>query len=201
MHRLGQTSSGWAKTIQLMDKRSDTISPNLFDFTDSKNICYQNLYNGFEQYCDTFDEPLHLCGLSLGAILALNYTAIHPEKISSLVLIGAQYKMPKNLLKFQNLIFSIMPNSYFEKLGFNKKDFIGLSKSMMDLNFQPHLAQIHCKTLILCGDKDRANKSAALSLHNQIENSSFYIIPNSGHEVNTDSPAALAEQLNSFYMG
>ncbi len=36
------------------------------------------------------------------------------------------YKMPKKLLKFQNLIFRFMPQSGFEQMGFGKKDFLKL---------------------------------------------------------------------------
>ena len=31
-----------------------------------------------------------------------------------------QYKMPKKLLKVQNMLFHLMPNSAFSKMGFKK---------------------------------------------------------------------------------
>ena len=42
-------------------------------------------------------------------------------------------------------------------MGFGKKDFISLSKSMMDLDFQKDLEKINCRVLVLCGEKDKAN--------------------------------------------
>ena len=75
-----------------------------------------------------FQEPLHLCGLSLGGILALHYATVNPDKVASLVLIGAQYKMPKKLLKVQNTVFHILPNSLFQKQGISKQDMISLTK-------------------------------------------------------------------------
>ena len=57
------------------------------------------------------------------AVLALNYAIDHPDKVKALVLIAAQYKMPRKLLKVQNMLFHLMPNSAFKKMGFKKADF------------------------------------------------------------------------------
>jgi hypothetical protein len=38
-----------------------------------------------------------------------------------MVLIGAQCKMPKGLLKIQNTVFQFMPESSFHNLGLSKK--------------------------------------------------------------------------------
>lgn len=56
------------------------------------------------------------------AVLALNYAIDHPDKVKALVLIAAQYKMPRKLLKVQNMLFHLMPNSAFDKMGFKKAD-------------------------------------------------------------------------------
>ena len=77
-------------------------------------------------------------------------------KVNSLVLIAAQYKMPKGLFKFQNFIFGFMPAKMFEETGFSKKDFITLSKTMMDIDFSNTLDSVSCLVLLLCGEKDKA---------------------------------------------
>ncbi len=71
---------------------------------------------------------MDLCGLSLGGVLALQYTIEHPEKVNSLVLIAAQYKMPAKLLKPQNSFFRFMPKSSFQQTGFGKREFMELCK-------------------------------------------------------------------------
>lgn len=85
----------------------------------------------------------------MGGVLALNYAIENPTKVNSLVLIEAQYKMPKNLLKFQNFIFGFMPAKMFEETGFGKKDFITLSKTMMDIDFSNTLDNVSCSVLLL----------------------------------------------------
>lgn len=73
-----------------------------------------------EQRYSEVKEPLRICGLSLGALLAIDFAIRHEEKVDSLVLIGAQYKVPSLLIDFQNLIFRCMPNKVFESMGLPK---------------------------------------------------------------------------------
>ncbi len=143
-------------------------------------------------------EPVILCGISLGAVLALNYAINHTEKVKSLILIAPQYKMPKLLLKLQNIIFRIMPENSFLSTGMEKKDIIRLTNSMMKLDFQDNLGNILCPTLIICGKKDSANIKAAKKLVNLISNAKFIVIDNAGHEINMIAPHRLAAEINLF---
>lgn len=199
LYGLGQTSSSWNETIQTLNKDWNIFCPDLSDWILGKQPCYDTLYKAFEKYCEQFDDTLCLVGLSLGGILAMQYSIEHSEKVKSLVLIGTQYKMPKRLLKLQNVLFHLMPDSEFSKMGFQKSDFISLCKSMMDLDFSHHLKDIRCKVLVVCGEKDKANKSASLQLAELIPDAEFITISGAGHEVNIDCPSELSENLNNFF--
>ena len=122
VHGLGQTSDSWTKTIDILQTTDYSLCPNLPDLVHSKEVTYDNLYAAFSDYCNQYDEPIDLCGLSLGGVLALNYAIQYPKKVRSLVLIATQYKMPKKLLKFQNLLFRFMPKSMFQQMGFRKAE-------------------------------------------------------------------------------
>ena len=73
-----------------------------------------------------------------------------------------------------------------------KKDFIQLTNSMLDLDFSKRLKDIACPALIICGGKDRANKKAAKTLFKSISNAEFHLIEEIGHEVNIEAPELLA---------
>ncbi len=199
IHGLGQDASSWNHTLSNMKEIDDAISLELSSFLREKDSTYENLYSDFSAYCNSIPGQLHLCGLSLGAILALNYAIDYPEKIKSLVLIGAQYVMPKTLLKLQNIIFRFIPDSYFPKTGLKKKDFIRLTNSMQNLNFSSRLKDISCDTLIICGERDTVNKSAAKGLAENITKAEITFIEKAGHEVNKEAPQKLAEVMKGFY--
>lgn len=199
IHGLGQNASSWNQPLSYLAKHRRVTCPDLSKMLYEKEATYKNLYNSFIQHCEQINHPLHLCGLSLGGILALNYAIDYPEKVESLVLLGTQYNMPRLLLKFQNIIFRFLPKSSFDQLGFNKNDFIKLTNSMLDLNFTSHLNNISCAALIVCGEKDYANKSASKALVKRIPKAELQFIPSAGHELNTQAPQKLAQTLETFY--
>lgn len=120
VHGLGQTSDSWTKTIDILQTTDYSLCPNLPDLVHSKEVTYDNLYAAFSDYCNQYDEPIDLCGLSLGGVLALNYAIQYPKKVRSLVLIATQYKMPKKLLNFKIFSLDLCLNPCFNKWDLEK---------------------------------------------------------------------------------
>lgn len=77
IHGLGQTAGAWNKTTELLPQE-DVLCPELSAFIGGGS--YGELYSGFSRYLDELGQPLFLCGLSLGAVLALNYAADVPAR-------------------------------------------------------------------------------------------------------------------------
>lgn len=191
LHGLGQTPSDWEKVIRLLPCL-DYDRPNLFDLGKSRSD-YQDILEGLEQRLNSCKEDLCLCGISLGAILALDYALRHKDKVKTIILIAAQYKMPKMILDFQNIVFSLMPEASFKSIGMTKKQTKELIHSMRDLNFGDRLASICCPAQIVCGKKDHANLKASEKLSKLIPNAHLHIISDTGHEVNTLAPDIVAD--------
>jgi len=199
LHGLGQSAANWDQAVKEFGKTADILCPELSEWLEPGRACYGSLYNGLEQYCARLEGSLNLCGLSLGGILALQYGIEHPDRVDSLVLIGTQYVMPKRLLKLQNALFHLMPKGVFRGMGFEKRDFIDLSRSMMDLDFRADLKQVSCPVLIVCGGKDGANKEASVEMEEQIPGARLILIPGAGHEVNRDAPEELGYLISGFW--
>ena len=70
---------------------------------------------------------------------------------------------------------------------------------MAELDFSMELGSITCPTLVICGEKDTANKKASEELAERIRGASLSLIPGSGHEVNQQAPKWLAEALDDFW--
>lgn len=123
VHGLGQLSSSWLPVLSHLPANIPADCPDLTSLLACQEITYPGLYQAFSDYCDQQNSPLYLCGLSLGAVLSLNYTVEHPQKVKSLILIAPQYKMPRLLLSFQNVIFRLLPKRFFQTMSFRKKRF------------------------------------------------------------------------------
>ena len=200
VHGSGHKATSWEKTISYMTNNEDIVCPNLSSILEGKEASYENLCSSFVKYCNEFDGQIHLCGLSLGGILALNFALDFPQKVKTLVLIGTPYKVPKVAFSFQNIIFRFLPKSIFETMAFDKKNTFALGDTMKNLDFSDRVKNIKCPTLILCGKKDSANMKSADYLSQSIRSAELKIIENTGHVVNEENPKALADILNEYYL-
>ena len=199
IHGSGHKAASWNKTVSRLDCRGDVLCPELSSLLMGKEASYPNLRAAFGAYCAQAGGPVHLCGLSLGGILALDYTLEHPEAVKTLVLIGTPHKVPKAAFALQNVVFRLLPQSTFASMAFDKKNTFALGNSMRDLDFSGRVQKIRCPTLILCGEKDRANIQSARFLSQNIKGAQLQLITQTGHVVNEENPGALAERLNEFY--
>ncbi len=199
IHGSGHKATSWNETVSYMLNDEEILYPNLSNILGDKEASYANLYSSFTEYCNRMDGELHLCGISLGGILVLNYAIDFPHKVKSLVLIGAPHKIPKILFGIQNIIFRFLPKSIFKTMAFDKKKTFALGNSMKNLDFSGQVNNIKCPTLIICGKKDNANIKSAYYFSKNIENSELKIIENTGHVVNEESPELLAKILNEYY--
>ena len=195
----GHKASSWQKTISFLDHQEDSLCPDLSAILNGREASFPNLRAAFAQYCARAGVPVHLCGLSLGGILALDYALDHPENVKTLVLIGTPHKVPKFAFALQNVAFRFLPKSTFASMAFDKRDTFALGNSMKDLDFSGQLGDLRCPTLILCGEKDSANLKSARFLAGHIPGAELQVIGNTGHVVNEENPRGLAKRLNEFY--
>ena len=199
IHGSGHKAASWNETVSRLDCRGDVLCPELSSLLLGKEASYPNLRAAFGAYCAQAGGPVHLCGLSLGGILALDYTLEHPEAVKTLVLIGTPHKVPKAAFALQNVVFRLLPQSTFASMAFDKKNTFALGNSMRDLDFSGRVSAVQCPTLILCGEKDRANIQSAQFLSQNIKGAQLQLIAQTGHVVNEENPGALAKRLNEFY--
>ena len=105
---LGQTPGVWDGVRRCLPELKDVRCPSLSGGT------YPALYDALEADCQALEAPFRLCGLSLGAVLALDYAARNPHHVASLVLIAPRYRMPRRLLEIQDRIFALLPDAAWE---------------------------------------------------------------------------------------
>lgn len=199
IHGSGHKSSSWNEVVKNMHYNEDILCPDLSSILNGKEASYSNLYSSFIDYCNKIEGEIDLCGLSLGGILALNYAIEYPGKVKSLVLIGTPYKVPKFMFRIQNIIFRLLPKSTFKGMVFNKKDTFILGNTMKELDFSNNVQVIICPTLIICGEKDKANMKSAHFLSENIKGSEWKIIKETGHVVNEENPKELASVISEYW--
>lgn len=199
VHGSGHRADSWKATIECMQGGEDILCPDLRDILGGKDATYDNLRAAFADYCAGIEGKLHLCGLSLGGVFALEYALAHPERVASLALIGTPCKVPKLAFAFQSVVFRFMPESAFAGMAFDKKDTAALNDTLKHLDFTGRVEKLTCPTLIAIGEKDGANRKSAEYMAAHIPGARLEVIGGSGHVVSEDNPETLARLLDAWY--
>ncbi|WP_156299563.1 alpha/beta fold hydrolase [Streptobacillus canis] len=196
IHGIGQSNAAWDEMKPHILGEAKYL--NLLNFDEESDDIYQELYNMLCKECNKEDGDVHLCGISLGGVMAMQYAIDFPQKVKSLILINTPYKIPVLLLKLQKLIFQCTPSIFFNK-GFSKKNSIKLISRIIEKNSWEEIKNIKAKILIIYGDKDKINKKFAIRLFKETLNSKIVKIENANHEINVEQPMKLLEEINIFW--
>ena len=198
LHGLGQTEEDWEDVTNSLDIESLTIP--LFSSTDDDAIItIPSIYSSISKQLNVIDEPFYLFGLSLGGLLTLMYTIENKNLLlKGIIVSGAIYKpIPKTIILLQSIVFKLLPRHHFTDIGLTKSQMIQLITSVsVDLTNQ--LKNVVLPTLVICGEKDKANLTASRQIHNLIVESKLVIIPNGKHELNKSSSDKLSQTINSY---
>ena len=87
-------------------------------------------------------EQAHVCGLSLGAMIALQLALDHPKRVRSLALAAGQVKPPRVLMSVQSAVMRMLPSSVFEKQGAAKEVMLPVLRAVSRVDFSAHLASL-----------------------------------------------------------
>lgn len=143
-------------------------------------------------------DVVHVCGLSLGAMVAVQLTVDHPERVASLVLSGGQVRPPRALMAAQSVLMRLLPARLVAPDGTSKARVIAVLHEVARMDFRARLAGITVPTLVVCGSKDLPNLPAARALAAGIPGARLQIIDGARHEINTEDPDAFSAVLAQF---
>jgi pimeloyl-ACP methyl ester carboxylesterase len=136
-------------------------------------------------------KKIKAIGLSYGGLVLLQLASEHPDKLESMVLIGAShhYSGGDNSDRVNKFSFEKLPSSFVQQL--QKIHYHGDAqiKAMFDpnLNYKislkdEDLKRINSRALIINGDHDEImGVNGAFALHKHLPNSDLWIVPNAGH--------------------
>jgi 3-oxoadipate enol-lactonase len=200
LHGLGTGPSGWSPQIEAFSG-TEVIAPS---------------HVAAEGMLDRLDPPFDVCGLSLGALVALRYAGERPERVRRLVVCAGFARLPPHLRLLQlalAMVVRALPSSLVRR---------GLVSAVPEAHRQKardETAWIDARqasrimragasyrlerlppmpTLVLCGDRDRVNLGLSRKLAEALPNATFATVPNAGHVANLDNPEAFNALLRDF---
>lgn len=204
VHGLGEAPGSWDRQIELLPDGFTGLAVDVYGLLRSREQSFS-----FEAAADAIKTELdrhelskvHLCGLSLGAMIALQISLDSPARVASLTLAAGQVKPPAALMGLQKLVMQILPERLVAMEGVSKATVLDTVRAAGRADFSERLAELAVPTLVLCGSKDRANLPASRSLSAGIPGAIFRLIPGAGHQSQLDKPTECADALGGFLAG
>ncbi|WP_038109041.1 alpha/beta hydrolase, partial [Varibaculum cambriense] len=137
-------------------------------------------------------EPVHLAGLSLGAVIALKIALTYPDKVSSLFVSAPQAKPPKMLMGLQKMLMRVLPTKWVCPPQLSKPELLSILDSLKGLDLTSQLPTLSMPVTVVCGSKDKANLPAARKIAGLIPAAHLEVIQGAGHQWHATHPQLFA---------
>jgi len=134
----------------------------------------------------------------LGAMVALQCAADHPERVGRLVLSGALLLPGRMALTLQKAAIRMMPASRIAQTGATKDDLIRALDLMAEADFSQRLGQITAPTLVVLGAGDQAGRPSAEVLAGTLPAARLAVVPDAGSTPSVENPEAYNALLVEF---
>jgi 3-oxoadipate enol-lactonase len=211
LHGLGTGPSAWIPQIEAFGAEREVVAPLLA-------LDLDRAVRGVREIVDR-DEAVDLCGLSLGALVALRVAIERPERIRRLVLAAGFARLPWRLRAVQVLfssavrmlprralvrsLASSVPPAYRDdaERALARASPAEISRVMRAgarYDVTAAARRLDIATLVVCGERDRHNVPLARDLAELMPRAELRLVPDAGHVVNLEQPEAFNALLGGF---
>lgn len=223
LHGLGMGQWMWQPQIDVLSAHYHVLVPDLPGFAGSAAdgpFTMDKAATSVAQLIRTHGHgPAHICGLSLGAMVALQLYQHAPELVASLILSGGQIHPNPFLMALQDTIMRCIPERQLTETSprffreqypelvepsltaarqTGKRNLLMTTRTVGQSDLRPILPTITVPTLVLCGSKDRFNLSASRQISKSIPGAELRIVPDAGHIWNLEQPQLFTRTIRAF---
>lgn len=194
LHGLGETETAWHPVIELLPEIEGQTASVFGVGTETTDWSLDAVT---QRVAASLERSVHLVGLSLGAIVALNITCQYPDKVASLFVSAPQAKPPQMLMRVQSALMRVLPAKTVCPSGVSKEELLAVLRAVTNLDLTAGLGNIAIPTTVACGAKDRANLPAARDIATAIPGARLVIVPGARHQWHQDNPGCFAAALKN----
>lgn len=144
-------------------------------------------------------ESFAICGVGLGAAVALRCAADSPAMISGLILVNPLIAPPGAVLKMQKAALRMTPRSRLAAQNVDKDHLLAAMDMLATLDLGDALAEVGCPTLVVSSQAQPATQKLAADLVGRMLNASTVALP--GFPQHQADPQAFNEMVAEFLGG
>ncbi len=143
--------------------------------------------------------PVHLCGLSLGGVIAIRVAAQLGAQVASLMVTGTPVvpgrDLPAALRRLRRLPGPLLP--LFSDIG-GRREWLRMLGELEHTDLRGYLPQVTARAMVVCGSRDWRAMPAACELAGGLPAGQLWIAPHQGHSWPSTSPELFQKVLTGF---
>lgn len=201
LHAAGQSPQMWQDQVTALPPGFRAVAPWLHGLRPAKADTF-DVERAAAEVAQTLDlqgvRTASVCGLSLGARVALQFAIDHPDRCEALVLASPPARPPWSMRLARQAAMRVLPKSVYRQQNVDKAKVIQAMREVARIESVSGLEKVTAPTLLLCGSEDPASERSARALSERIDNAELQTIAGAGHMINTDRPEDFNSALYEF---
>jgi 3-oxoadipate enol-lactonase len=233
VHGLGSSLRDWEHQVETLARRHTVIAVDLRGHGASCKPPGPYSMTLFARDVATLLDalgarPVHVCGISLGGMVACQLAVDFPERVRSLAIINSGPAFPGRTLKGKLAIWTrfamirwkglpalgamvagklfpkpeqeTLRRTFVERFGANDPAaYEATLRAIAAFDVSGRMASVRCPVLVVSGDRDYTPVSAKRAYLPLLTDARLVVIEDSGHASPMDQPAKVNEQLLRFW--
>jgi 3-oxoadipate enol-lactonase len=195
LHGIGTGPEAWRPQVEAFAPTREVIAPPLalspaFTVEDAA----AELWGSLEV------RTVDLCGLSLGALVALRAALDQPSRVGRLVLCAGFATLLRRFRLLQAALGAARAVAPARTLpaGLDRRTLRAVFRAGRTFDVTAELGRLTLPVLVLVGERDGPNRRLSQELAERLPNAELRIVPGAGHVANVDAPEAFNEALREY---
>ncbi|WP_377272790.1 alpha/beta fold hydrolase [Peterkaempfera sp. SMS 1(5)a] len=202
VHGSGQGARMWRRQLAALSHRFHVVAPDLPGFGRSSGpFTMERAVAGVARLAERH-APAHLCGISMGSMVAARVAAEHPGVTARLILTGpviAPAQSGPHLLRRYRRWPGWLVRAITDVP--DRSGWLDVLSAVATTDLTAQLPQITVPTLVLCGKRDRECLPDARTMAAAIPGGRLLVIPHVGHLMPVTAPKAFNAIVGGFLSG
>jgi pimeloyl-ACP methyl ester carboxylesterase len=200
LHGSGRAGRMWGPALAGLSAGWRVLAPDLPGFGRSEGpFTIAGAAQAVRDVIAVQTAPVHLCGLSLGGVVAVRAAAQLGAQVASLVVTGTpvvpRRDLPAALRRFRRLPGPLLP--LFSDVG-GRREWLRMLDELEHTDLRGFLTQVTAPALVICGSRDWRAMPAACELAGGLPGGHLWIAPHRGHSWPSTSPELFCKVVAGF---
>jgi pimeloyl-ACP methyl ester carboxylesterase len=200
LHGSGRAARMWGPALADLSSSWHVLAPDLPGFGRSEGpFTIAGAAQAVSDVIAVQTAPVHVCGLSLGGVVAVRAAAQLGAKVASLVVTGTPVvpgrDLPTALRRFRRLPAPLLP--LFSDVS-GRREWLRMLDELERIDLRGYLPQVTAPAMVICGSRDWRAMSAACELAGGLPDGRLWIAPHQGHSWPSTSPELFSKVVAGF---